>query len=111
MDMEQTIRELDRLGVTFAVTHEGPSGTESVGVTAEQLAAYVRDPQAWLARHYGVSRIEWMDWQRDRYHVYCSGFTSTGRPCRNTVAGGTGVGAKRWAELQGSKCSVHQERG
>jgi hypothetical protein len=111
-DIEQAVHELDRLGVIFTVTHEGPGGIERLVVTGPQLVAYARDPQSWLASHYGVSRHDYLDWHVDRYTAFCSCKTSSDRPCRNTVPGGKGVSPRRWAELQGSKCAAHaaQER-
>ncbi|SUB63857.1 Uncharacterised protein [Plesiomonas shigelloides] len=103
------LRKLEELNVTFCISVPSRWGDEIYIARAEELSNFISDPIAIYATHYGVSKSVYLAWANDDFSVYCSGKTSKGRPCKKIVTGGSNVSPKRWLELQGEYCSVHQE--
>ena len=107
MDMQQAIAKLAQSGVGFYVSHPDHSGAQTVHLEANRLEAYIADPVAFFAKHYGITKEEYLDWHRSEYRVQCAGKTSAGKRCKNTVPDGTSVNPKPWVKMQGGYCTLH----
>lgn len=78
-------------------------------MTPEEVVEFADDPEAIYAKAHGVTKAEYRDWMDDDCTRFCAATTRAGKPCRNMVAGGFQVSAKRWLELQGEYCASHSE--
>lgn len=107
--VEELIEELTQLDVHFHCQHAAPHGGADVFLSPKDLLAYRQDPTGFLARHYGVSKQNYLGWHQSNYSVTCAGHTQAGKACRNIVEGGNAVGPKDWANLQGNYCHLHRE--
>lgn len=102
------IKELAEKDVGFYVTHAAPGGQRTVPLGAQEVIAYAADPVGFLAKHYGVSKSDYLGWHQDEYRVYCSGFTQKGARCKATVPGLSTVETPReWADNRGGRCALH----
>ena len=107
-DIEKFIKTLVENDVSFSCSHPDHSGQRTFHLSPEQLLIYLQDPPAYLARRYGVTRQQYLEWHQSDYSVKCSGKTAKGKPCKNTVENGSFTEPKEWVALQGSYCHVHQ---
>lgn len=107
-ETEIVVRKLAEMDVGFYARHDTPSGQSSVHLSADDLIAYASDPVAFLARHYDVSRADYLGWHESGYRVICAGKTVKGKSCKAAVSGLTLVEHPGvWAKHQGEYCSVH----
>lgn len=106
-DYSLVAQQLSHLGVGFYCTHPHYAGEVTVALPAADLAEYARDPVLYLAKHYGLSRSQYLAWHESNYSVTCASTTRSGKPCRNIVEGGHSVEPARWRELQGTHCHRH----
>lgn len=104
----QTLNILSAKGVDFCVQVPHECGIMTYSATPEDLVILADDPDALYAKAHGVTKAEFRDWQADECSAICAAKTKAGKPCRNLVQGGYQVSAKRWLELQGGYCSVHE---
>lgn len=106
---ESFITDLAEKGVSFQVSHASPYGSKSIGLPAEEVIAYSRDPVEYIAKHYGVSRSQYLKWHQSSYCVFCADTTIQGNSCRNIISGGSAIDSpKKWVALQGGYCYVHE---
>lgn len=106
--LANAIKELAEKDVGFYVSHAAPGGQRTVPLRAQEVIAYAADPVGFLAKHYGVSKSDYLGWHQAEYRVFCSGFTKTGARCKATVTGLSYVQTpKEWAENQMSYCAIH----
>ncbi|WP_346798086.1 hypothetical protein R5M92_04200 [Halomonas sp. Bachu 37] len=77
---------------------------------AEDVPRYCADPAGYLAKHYRITRAEYLAWHDTGYNVQCATIRENGKRCRNIVDNGHAVGSPNdWAYLQGSICHVHAD--
>lgn len=107
-DLKQFIKTLTERDVGFYCSHPDYGGNRTVHLTPEQLLDYVKDPVAYLAKLYGVSSQEYIEWHQSEYSVRCSAKTTAGKQCKHNVEGGNRVEPKAWVQMQGGYCSIHQ---
>ncbi|MNJ47953.1 hypothetical protein D3C77_431310 [compost metagenome] len=109
MSIQSIIADLAQKGVIFQASHPGPYGTKSIPLPAEDVTAYSLDPVDYIAKYYGITKVQYLNWHRSSFCVLCSDTTIEGNPCRNIVPGGNAVDSpQRWVALQGEYCHVHQ---
>lgn len=102
------LRSLEQKQVGFYIWHDSPGGQRTVYLNAEELAEYSENPVCFLAKYYGVSTDEYLEWHRAEYKVFCSEKTKKGTRCCNTALGFHLVDSpKEWVEAQGSYCATH----
>jgi hypothetical protein len=106
--MEQFVERMAQLDVGFYCTHQSYGGQTTVPLSEQQLLSYLQDPVGYLAEYYGVSKQQYLAWHQANYSATCVGKTREGSICKNVVEGGANVTPKRWVELHGSYCYVHQ---
>lgn len=107
-EIEVVVRKLVELNVRFSTSHATESGGCEVSMSGEDVIAYAADPDAFLAKHYGVSKDDYLGWHASNYRVICAGKTAKGQPCKGTVKGLSLVSAPRvWAKYQGAFCQLH----
>jgi hypothetical protein len=107
-NISQILGALVQLDVGFYCTHPSYGGRSTIPLPPEHLLLYAQDPVGYLASYYRISKAQYLAWHQSSYSVRCAGKTRAGRPCKNVVEGGSGVEPRRWVELQGSYCHVHQ---
>jgi len=107
-DISQIVEELTQLDVGFYCTHPTYGGQATISLSPQNLLLYVQDPVSYLASYYKISKADYLAWHQSGYSVLCAGKTRAGKPCKNVVESGSGVEPRRWLELQGSFCHVHQ---
>jgi hypothetical protein len=86
---------------------EAPFGEWRVSLRPEEVLLYADDPAEFLAKHYGVSKAEYIGWHKSGFCARCSALTAAGKPCKNVVLDGSFVSPKEWVELLGGYCHVH----
>jgi len=83
-------------------------GSDYVMLNRAQAEEYNKDPNAYAARHAGVSKHDYLDWLENGPFVRCLANTKSGKRCRHGDACMGGV--KDWVEMQGNYfCFVHRE--
>ena len=107
MEHLDLLKRLEELGVEFCISIPSQWGQETHVAKPEELLSLIKDPVALYAKHYGVSKEEYLAWANEDFSVHCSGKTSKGKRCKNIVPGGSNVSPSRWVELQGEYCTVH----
>lgn len=95
------------MGVRLMVTHPGPGGTCTIPLSVEDVEAFRADGAAVIARHYGVTRAQYLAWCEEQFSVQCVANTKVGKRCRNVVLGGTSVMPGEWVRLHGGYCASH----
>jgi hypothetical protein len=105
-----SVRTFGAHGGELLISTPSPGGQTTFTLTVEQAARLGSDRNAVLAEIWGVSKSDYISWAASEFNVYCASATATGRQCRNLVAGGSGVKASKWVEMQGMKCHRHAER-
>ena len=107
-EIQTVIRKLVELDVGFYAKHDTPSGQATVHLSGEDLVAYAADTVGFLAKHYGVSKADYLGWHESNYCVICASKTVKGKACKATVTGLSMVENPRvWAEHQGAYCFTH----
>ena len=103
---KEQIKALELLGIGFHGSAPGIGGTENFCLSSNDLLEYVEDPVAWLAKYHGVTKEQYLAWQKAEYTVICAGRTKLGKPCKRAVY--INVDADEWVRLQGkSYCHHH----
>jgi hypothetical protein len=83
------------------------AGGETLYLSDEEVSRYNDDPDGFAAAHFGLSRIDYIEWLACYGAPLCKHRTKTGDLCRNQVDG-MQVDPQKWRALhrQGS-CSSH----
>ncbi len=106
--VEAVVKHLAERAVGFYITHPNPGGATSLPLSPGEIIEYAADPVGFLAKHYQVTRAEYLGWHEANYNVQCAGTTAKGHRCKASALGLTGLySPKVWAENQGAYCSVH----
>ena len=108
--VDEFIKRLGALGVTFHLSHAAPGGTRTLEVPADDLALFERDPIAYFAKRHRVTKEQYIEWHATDYSVQCSSTNKRGQRCKHMVKGGSNLDIERWVELQGSCCEIHAAR-
>ena len=106
-ELTHVLRYLHTLDITLIVHHDGPSGPWSVTLRQQDWLPYIADPAGFVAKHYGVSKHEYLQWHQEGYCVRCAGTTKAGKRCKKIVEGGTNVTPAEWAQRTGAMCAAH----
>lgn len=102
------VQYLTERDVGFYITHPNPAGATSLPLSPRETVEYAADPVGFLAKHYQVTREEYLGWHEANYNVQCAGTTAKGRRCKAAAVGLTRLySPKVWAENQGAYCAVH----
>ena len=101
------IFKAEKLGVTFFLNVQTPSGSKALRIDAEQLLKLEQEPDTFKAALFNLSLSEYFLWLEQEGGVICSSKTSSGRQCKNMVAGGVQLDSKTWKERQGEYCVTH----
>lgn len=102
------LNSLQRAGVRFLIAVPSECGSSEGLFPPEDILLFLEDKEALYAKHYGITKNQYRDWTEEGYAVTCSATTKRGKPCRNLVPGGFQVSPKRWLELQGHYCDLHE---
>jgi hypothetical protein len=76
-------------------------------VGAGDIPAIIDDVIGWLAKQHGLTKEEYIDFSTGDYNVQCSAVTKKGKRCKCSV-GNHHMDAKRYLELQGRYCTIHE---
>ena len=111
MDINEIVQRLIDEGISLSLNIEVPEVARySFAVGPEFIHLLLEDPVAARAHLAGVDKYDYLNWLRDRANVYCAATTRKGRRCRMVVNSGHTVDAKRWVELQGAFCEIHDSK-
>jgi hypothetical protein len=106
--ISKAVQYLSERDIGFHVTHPNPGGLATIAISPAEVVQYASDPVAYLARHYKVSREDYLGWHQSEYKVQCSAITSKGVRCKATAAGLSAVySPQEWVNGQGSCCPIH----
>ena len=99
--IESVVRALEDAGIGFVVD-------SYLGLTGDKIPEFLADPDAFLARAYGVSKEAYIDYTNG-VPLRCTGKTTSGRRCRNEIPGSTNADydVKEYARLRGGYCWLH----
>jgi hypothetical protein len=107
-DVAAVAAELSRLDVRFVVGKLWTHGWKTFDLPAREVAQYVADPDAWVARQCGVHKEDLAGWYAAGMVVQCCGKTAKGRRCRALVPGGAApLEPADWVSLSGGYCALH----
>lgn len=108
MDNIGFLKKLQEMGVGFAVSVPHQYGFEHFVAQPEDLVLLVDDPVAVYAKHYGVTKTQYLEWSISNFSVQCSGLKRNKRRCKNIVTGGSNVDPRKWVSMCGSYCDLHE---
>lgn len=111
MSLQAELEHLAELGVSYYLSVPSPWGADTIEVSPSELVLLRSDPDSVCARHYRVTRENYIAWRDSQFSVQCAGRTTRGTRCKNTVTGGLNVSAERWVQLHGEYCAVHGGEG
>ncbi len=103
----KTVTEIANAGIAFVATVRIPGGGETVVVPSNSVVEYVADPQGFAARHFGVSKEQYLLWVEMDGMPQCGATTKNGPRCKNGVSGGSQRSIEEWLRLDGGYCAVH----
>lgn len=85
-----------------------PGGGNTIFITTpEEAAHYNADPDAYAAEHFGLSKIDYLQWIDTDGAALCGHRTKGGDLCRNLVSR-IQLGAKEWkAKHRKALCTTH----
>ena len=75
-----------------------PGGGNTIFLDREEAGRYNADPDAYAASHFGLSKIEYLQWVDLDGAPLCGHRTKGGDLCRN-MTGGYQLGAAEWQGL------------
>lgn len=107
----KTVTELANAGIKFVVSVRVPGGGETVAVPSSSVAQYVDDPQGFAAKHFGVTKEQYLLWVEMDGLPQCGATTKNGARCKNGVSGGSQRSIAEWLHLDGDYCAVHGGEG
>ena len=83
------------------------NGSERVTANLAVLEEYNADPDAFAARHFGVTVEDYTTWIEQNGTARCGATTSKGRPCKSGVGAGM-LGLKEFLEIDRTRyCKTH----
>jgi hypothetical protein len=84
-----------------------PGGGSTLFFNREEAERYNADPDAYAASHFGLSKIEYLQWVELEGAPLCGQRTKGGDPCRN-MTGGYQLDAAEWqARHRKLYCTSH----
>lgn len=89
-----------------AVFVPSPVGADEVYIDDHQYPAYLKDPHAFAAHHFGFCTQQYDLWMEMEGRGLCGCSTKSGGQCRNFVSGGA-LSAREWRERHGKGCPIH----
>lgn len=111
MSLQTELEYLAELGVSYHLSVPSPWGADTFEVHPSDLVLLRSDRDSVCARHYKVSKEDYIAWRDSHFSVQCAGRTTRGTRCKNPVSGGLNVSAERWVQLQGEYCVIHGGEG
>ena len=67
--ISKAVQYLSERDIGFHVTHPNPGGLATIAISPAEVVQYAADPVAYLARHYKVSREDYLGWHQSEYKV------------------------------------------
>ena len=84
-----------------------PCGGNTLHLDREEAEQYNADPDAFAAAHFGLSKIEYLQWLDREGAPLCGERTKSGDLCRN-LTGGFQLNAAKWkARHRSFACVAH----
>jgi hypothetical protein len=93
------LKALEQDGVCLTVFVPKIDGSQECRITPEQALRMRLDSDGVYGELLGLSREEYSMWVDQGGSVLCSGRTKGGKPCRNTIVGGTLLEPQKWRQL------------
>lgn len=85
-------------------------GGANIFMSQAEAKRYAADPDAYAARHYGLSKIEYYQWLDTEGSPLCAHRTAAGDQCRN-LTGGFQLAPQHWKSLHRKLvCRAHARK-
>ena len=107
MNEYEILEKLQEAGVVFSVKVPDRGKIVKVEASSFDLIEFASDNNRFYAKCHRVTKETYLSWVADEYSVRCA-HVEAGAQCENCVSGGRLVSARKYVELQGMKCSLHQ---
>lgn len=104
---KQTITAMRDAGISFISYVRAPGGSATISLEPDDVPAFIEDRDSFAARHFGVSRQQYLDWVATDGAPRCGATTKKGTRCQNSVSGGIQRTIEEWVKLDGGYCAVH----
>jgi len=104
---KQTITAMRAAGISFVTYVRAPGGSATISLEPDDVFAFVQDRDAFAAKHFGVTRQQYLDWVETDGAPRCGATTKKGTRCQNSVRGGIQRTIEEWVHLDGGYCPVH----
>ena len=103
----QTLLAMRAAGISFVSYVSSPGGSTTIGLEPDDVPAFIQDRDTFAAKHFGVTRQQYLDWVATDGAPRCGAVTKRGTRCQNSVRGGIQRTIEEWAKLDGEYCPVH----
>jgi hypothetical protein len=91
----------------YEVLPRTPWGVKTLVIRRDDFVRYQKDPDAFAAEHFGISKADYRAWIAHEGVAYCGARTAAGRACRNVLSGAQ-TEAREWKRLHRSYyCKTH----
>lgn len=107
MNEYDILDKLHNSDVLFLVQVPDRGRIIKVEATPFDLIEFAADAERFYAKCHRVTKETYLSWASDGFSVLCA-HSEGGIQCRNIVAGGKSVTARKYVEMQGTKCSWHR---
>ena len=107
MNEYEVLERLQEAGDVFLVKVPDRGKIVKVEASPFDLIEFAADNSRFYAKCHRVTKETYLSWVADQYSVQCA-HLEAGAQCEKHVSGGESVSARKYVELQGMKCSLHQ---
>lgn len=106
LDIE-TLVTLAEAGIQFSSTVRHACGGQTIEFRPEELSEFIEDPDLVAARHYKVSKADYLEWLDCEGYPRCGAITKQNKQCGASISGGGQLGAYEWSKTKISLCAIH----
>jgi len=102
-----TLRAMKSAGISFIANARTPWGGQDIVLGTDDVAEFVADQASVAARHFELTKVEYLEWLASDGTVQCSATTVAGSRCKNPVSGSFDASPQEWKQRHGQYCAVH----
>lgn len=105
---KNTLDVLKGAGVEMLASFSAPGGGVTVSISKDNAQAFICDPDEFAARHFQVSKADYLDWLAHDGAPLCAAKTRRGSLCKIQI-GRVQQGVHDWLAAHRSQyCSFHE---
>ncbi|MBZ9757844.1 hypothetical protein LB524_21390 [Mesorhizobium sp. ESP6-5] len=79
---KQTIAAMRAAGISFVSYVRAPGGSTTIVLEPNDVPAFIEDRDSFAAKHFGVSRQQYLDWVETDGAPRCGATTKKGTRCQ-----------------------------